>query len=393
MRYPKLKPRRWKKRPGYWIISEPASFSLSGKRVNHYFKSENAALEWVSQHKRQRHEHGTQSVTSEERNAILFFREQVGDLKLLPEVVRHWRTTAAEAIESTKVAEAVDRFLGWRQHQGRWNPSTAEDTRSRLSIFQAAFAGKCIHELTPADLQEFLAVRGALGTQRKYFNKLRPLFRYAKLHRFLAINPLENIPPPLQEYREIEIYKPADLAATLKVAEELYPELVPFLSLMAFGFLRTEELIPRYQGDSVLEWPAFDWADGQIFIPHVVAKKARALASNERPIPFNPALLHWLGPYVKKSGRIVELKKAAAIERLAKIRQKAQVTPIANGVRHSCLTYWMAAHGEESIGTVARWSGNSVAIAKRHYVATVKRLEGKAWLGLRRENILQAGSL
>jgi hypothetical protein len=385
MRHPKLKPRRWKKRPGYWIVSEPASFSLLGKRVNHYFRSENAALEWASQYKRQRHEHGSQSVTSEERNAILFFREQVGDLKLLPEVVRHWRTTAAEAICSTTVAATVDHFLDWRQHQGRWNQSTAEDTRSRLSAFTAVFGDRPIHELMPADLQGFLAVRGALGTQRKYFNKLRPVFRYAKLHRFLAINPLENIQPPTPEYQEIEIYKPADLAAMLKVAEEQYPDLVPFLALMAFGFLRTEELIPRYAGDSVLEWSAFDWSDGQIFVPHSVAKKARALASNERSIPLNPTLIHWLGPYVKKSGRVVEPEKASAYWQLIKIRRRAQVKPIANGLRHSCQTYWMAANGEESLGTVSRWSGNSPAIAKRHYVATVKRLVGKAWFGLRRD--------
>jgi hypothetical protein len=383
MRQPKFK--LHKSRSGYWIISEPASFSPTGKRVNHYFRTESEALDWRSQYRYQRREHGAQPVTSEERNAILFFREQVGDLKLLPEVVRHWRTTAAEAICLNTVAAAVDHFLSWRERQGRWNPSTAEDTRSRLSIFKAAFSDKSIHELTPADLQEFLAVRGAIGTQRKYYNKLCPLFRYAKLHRFLAINPLENIQPPIAEYREIEIYKPADLAAMLKIAEEFYSDLVPFLSLMAFGFLRTEELIPRFEGDPVLEWSSFDWADGQIFVPHVVAKKARALASNERSIPLNPTLIHWLGPYVKKSGRTVELKKAAANWRLTRLRQRAQVKPIANGLRHSCLTYWLAANGEEALGTVARWSGNSAAIAKRHYVATVKRLEGKAWFGLRRE--------
>ena len=87
---------------------------------------------------------------------------------------------------------------------------------------------------------------------------------------------------------------------------------------------------------------------------------------------------------MKKSGQIVELKKAAANWRLRQIQKKAQVIPLANGLRHSCLTYWLAANGEEALGTVARWSGNSAAIAKRHYVATVKRLEGKAWFGLRR---------
>jgi hypothetical protein len=85
-----------------------------------------------------------------------------------------------------------------------------------------------------------------------------------------------TFPPPVAEYREIEIYRAADLAAMFRVAEEFYPDLVPFLSLMAFGFLRTEELIPRFVGDPVLEWSALDWSDGQIFVPHAVAKKARA---------------------------------------------------------------------------------------------------------------------
>ena len=307
--------------------------------------------------------------------------------------------TGPESITATTVADTVDRFLIWRPNQGRWNPSTAANTRSRLATFKAAFPNKLMHELTPADLQDFLAIRGTAGTAVKYFNKLRPLFRYAELHRFLAVNPLKNIQPPALEFQEIEIYKPAELAAMLKVTEELYPDLIPFLSLMAFGFMRTEELVPRFEGDAVLQWSAFDWTDGRIFVPHAVAKKARALSSNERPIPFNPALLHWIKPYVKDSGRIVTREKVSAYRALARIRARAEyhddvdnelkpVRNIANGLRHSCLSFWMAANGEESIGTVARWAGNSAAVAKRHYVATVRRSEGKNWFGLRREGSL-----
>ena len=153
---------------------------------------------------------------------------------------------------------------------------------------------------------------------------------------------------------------------------------------MTFGFMRTEELLPRFKDDIVLEWGAFDWQEKQIFVPHSVAKKAKNHGGNDRSIPFSPALLHWIEPYVKENGRIVEREKVAALRALKKIRTKAGVRDIANGLRHSCLTYWMAANGEESIGTVARWSGNSPAIAKRHYVATVKRAQGAAWLAIRR---------
>ena len=384
MRIPKLKPAPWKQRPGTWIVSVPSTFSLSSKRENHYFPSRNAALEWVSQYKTERSEHGKSTVTPEERSAIAFFRTHVGDLSLLPEIVRHWRLTASEALEQTKVSDVVDRFLEWRPAQGRWSPSTAEDTKSRLGIFKATFQDRFIHELTASDIEDFLSSRGATGTRIKFFNKLRPVFRYAKRHRFLAIDPMENIEPASVDYQEIEIYTPSEMSRMLTVAEESYSDMVPFLSLMAFGFMRTEELVPRFNGDTVLEWSAFDWQEKQIFVPHAVAKKAKNNGGNDRPIPFNPALLHWVEPYVKESGHIVEREKIAAYRALKKIRTKAEVRDIANGLRHSCLTYWMAANGEESIGTVARWSGNSPAIAKRHYVATVKRAQGAVWLAIRR---------
>jgi integrase len=384
MRIPKLKPAPWKQRPGTWIVSVPATFSLSRKRENHYFPSRNAALEWVTRYKAERSEHGRSSVTAEERNAIAFFRIHVGHLALLPDIVRHWRLTASEAFQQMKVAEVVNRFLEWRPAQGRWSLSTAEDTKSRLGIFRAAFQDRFIHELTASDIEDFLSSRGAAGTRVKFFNKLRPMFRFAKRHRFLGIDPFENIEPATVDYREIEIYTPSEMGRILTVAEESYPDMVPFLALMAFGFMRTEELVPRFNGDSVLDWGAFDCQEKQIFVPHSVAKNAKNNGGNDRSIPFNPALLYWVEPYVRASGRIVEREKVAAYRALKKIRTKAGVRDIANGLRHSCLTYWMAANGEESIGTVARWSGNSPAIAKRHYVATVKRAQGAAWLAIRR---------
>jgi integrase len=384
MRTPRLKPKEWKHRPGTWIVSVPASFSISGKRQNHYFKSKNAAVEWVAKQKFERDTHGRQAVTPEERAAIVFFRENVGDIKLLPDVIRHWLKTSSQAVESAKVSVVVERFLQWRQHQGRWTPSTAEDTLGRLGTFKQSFGDRPIHELTPADIENFLSVRGKAGTRAKFFNKLRPLFHYAKLHRFVAIDPMGDIRPPAIDYQEIEIYSHDELSRMLAVAEEFYPDMVPFLASMAFGFLRAEELIPRFNDDQVLDWSAFDWTDQQIFVPHTVAKRAKNHGGNDRSIPFNEALLHWIKPYVKPSGPVVNRKKIAAYRVLKKIRTKANARNLSNGLRHSCLTYWMAANGDESIGTVARWSGNSPAIAKRHYVATVKRAEGAAWLGVRR---------
>ena len=379
-----MKLSKYKARPGLWFLTVPARYTQSSKREVHYFKSQNAGKEWISRFQAEHAEHGLALITGEERRWINFCRDQIGDLSVLPKILEHWKTTGSDSIKPILVREVVSRFLQWRPTQGRWSLSTAEDTRSRLGIFRAAFQGRFIHTLTAAEIEDFLSSRGAAGTQVKFFNKLRPLFRYARRRRFLAIDPFENIEPASIEYQEIEIYTPEELQRMLVVAEQLYSDLVPFLTLMTFGFMRTEELLPRFKNDIVLEWGAFDWQEKQIFVPHSVAKKAKNHGGNDRSIPFSPALLHWIEPYVKENGRIVEREKVAALRALKKIRTKAGVRDIANGLRHSCLTYWMAANGEESIGTVARWSGNSPAIAKRHYVATVKRAQGAAWLAIRR---------
>jgi integrase len=384
VKFPNLKPKEWKARPGTWIVAEPASYSVSGKRENHYFKNKNAALEWVARYKAERNEYGKQTVMPDERTALMFFRQHVGDLNLMPEVVRHWLTTSAVAIKPITITDLVTGFLVWRSQQGQWTRSTAEDTTSRLRVVTQSLGDCFVHELTTSDIENFLSVRDSPGTRSKFLNKFKPLFRYAKRNRHIVIDPTEGIEAPTIDYKEIALYAPDEMAKMLTVAEEVRPELVPFLALTGFGFLRAEEIIPRFSGDALLDWSAFDWTDKQIFVPDAVAKKARKGAGNDRQIPFNPALLHWIEPYVKTAGRIVKMEKIAAYRALKKIRTRAEVRDVNNGLRHSCLTYWMAANGDESIGTVSRWSGNSPAICKRHYVATVKRAEGAAWLGIRR---------
>src|SRR5208282_1786730 len=89
--------------------------------------------------------------------------------------------------------------------------------------------------------------------------------------------------------------------------------------------------------------------------------------------------------YMKTSGPVVPMSKVTTSRAFKKIRDLAGVKDLINGLRHSCLTMWMAADGDESIYKVSRWSGNSPSVCKRHYVATVKASQGKAWFGLRRD--------
>jgi hypothetical protein len=371
----------------YWRVVCPAGFDGHPKRRAVYCGSKQQAtdLRWrIRKWKADRKNPPTWNIeiTEDDKRRIAGLKAEIGDLSLLPRIVEHWRKTSYEAVQKMTVADVVDQFLAWRPGQGGWTRATAEDTQSRLGIFKTAFAWRDMHTLTASEIERFLVERGR--SQTKYFNKLRPLFRYAQRNRHIAINPLDNIEPPKPEYREIQIYTPDELSTMLVAAERLAPDLAPCIACLAFGFLRTEELIPRYAGDTVLNWSAFDWTERQIFVPHVVAKRARAGEGNDRSIPITEALEHWLKPYVQSSGQVVRRDKIPAMRALAKIRKDAGSRPLQNGLRHSCISYYLAANGETSFGTVARWSGNSPAIIKRHYLAVIKRTEGQRWFSIRR---------
>src|SRR5277367_1072745 len=141
MSFPKLKPIQSKSRPGTWVVSVPASISNSGKKESPTFRSKNTALEWATRFKDERlNGKRVTSSSAKEQEALSHFRQHVGDLSLMPKVVTHWLTTSAAAVKPKPFAEVVAGFLNWRQHQGQWEKSTAEDTKGRLRIF-AQFLG------------------------------------------------------------------------------------------------------------------------------------------------------------------------------------------------------------------------------------------------------------
>src|SRR5215831_107435 len=108
-----MKLSKYNARPGTWFLTVPANRTKSGKREVHYFKSQNAGKEWISRFNAEHAEHGNAGVTGEERRWINFCRDQVGDLSLLPRIVKHWKTTGPDSITPIAVADVVSQFLAW----------------------------------------------------------------------------------------------------------------------------------------------------------------------------------------------------------------------------------------------------------------------------------------
>jgi hypothetical protein len=93
---------------GRWTVFIPRKLSESGKREAKYFPSKTQAAKFVTEFKSEHREHGKSGVTSQQREWIRFAESKLGNLALLPEVIRHWELTGATLSRSGLLMLATD---------------------------------------------------------------------------------------------------------------------------------------------------------------------------------------------------------------------------------------------------------------------------------------------
>lgn len=297
----------------------------------------------------------------------------------LPEVVRHWHRTG-ETIDSRFAEQAVEEFLHSTNHSRR----TDSDTAQRLHKFAEHFHGRKLHELSTADVDDFLKTISAGHNRSSTFKKLSVFFKAALQRRWITVNPMALLAKPQIPKSKREIYAASDLHKMLWEAEKHYPELVPYLTLMAYGFLRSSELVPRYSGDAVLQWNDIEFGDGfmggkaEIHVRAEVAKVTRR-ANDERWVPLSDTALDWLRSCRKSSGPCVTLNHEALGKKFRQMIAAAGVLQVHNGLRHGCISHFLSAFPENSIALVSKWSGNSEAVIQAHYRKALKQTDALRW--------------
>ena len=86
---------------GGWLFFVPAKLTANGRRKAVFRKNYNQANEALMRYKRDLREHGRAAITDEDRSYISMARAELGDLKLLSEVIRHWRNRLGNFLERT----------------------------------------------------------------------------------------------------------------------------------------------------------------------------------------------------------------------------------------------------------------------------------------------------
>ena len=100
---------------GRWCVQLSAKLSPTGRRQQLYFATEADAKKDIKARFGEALEHGKSGISAEERQLIAFARQQLGgDLRLLPEIIAHWKATGSGSVTPTTVKDAVKAFQEWR---------------------------------------------------------------------------------------------------------------------------------------------------------------------------------------------------------------------------------------------------------------------------------------
>jgi integrase len=359
----------------------PAKLSETGKQQMKYFGTRDAASAFASDFKAEKLEHGNQAVTSEERLIVGMLRKELGgDLSLVPEILRHWKRTG-EKLNQTSVEAAVKEFLDSADRDFS-NHRTLNSKKERLEKFKAQFGARLIHEITPTDIERWLETYSAGWDRWGYHKDLGPFFKLAKRRRWVALNPMEEVPKPKTPAPERLTYTPAQFESMLSHCEWLYPELLPYVVFCGFCFLRTAELVRMYENEKVLRWENVRWDKGLIHVPVGVAKTTRRESGDERYIPLNDAAKRWLERIRKDDGDCVPCSASKFGKLWRAMMEKAQVPRVDNGLRHSAISYSLAANPEHGVALTSQWAGNSEKTIRKHYQRLIDPDQGKEWFAV-----------
>jgi integrase len=367
---------------GRWVVRIPAKLSSSGKRDSKYFPTKETALEFLSAFNSERREHGRSAVTSEERAWINIARAKLGNINKLLDVLEHWKRTGAN-VKAIGADEAVEKFITYRSAD-RLNTGTRHDITWRLRTFAKAFGSARLDQITASEIDEFLRTRNEGWDRRSFWKRIRPLFKHAAMQGWIVQNPLDRLDAPKTPEAKRGIYTPEEYHKLLQAAQSNDEYVLRYLVLSGMAFFRTQELVRRFNNEPVLEWSDICLDRKEIHVRPQVAKSIKRAKGDERFVQINPSLFRWLSGLWVAEGedRVIPFSVRHFRGRLNRICQLAGVQLIDNGLRHSAISYYLAMYPDVGVQRVAKWSGNSEATTRKHYLRILRKEQGEDWFNV-----------
>ena len=285
---------------------------------------------------------------------------------LVVEAASYYVQHRADRIEKRRVPVVVEELLANRKSKGKSERYVA-DLRARLNRFAKDFQVD-ISTVTTPDVQRWLdKLKAGSQTVKNYRTTLFTLFKFAERNGYIPkrSNPVADTEPvEVNDDGPIEIYTPDELEKLLKAASE---DFLPVVALPAFAGLRTGEV------------QRLDWVDINGEYVHVGRDKAKT--RSRRLVPIQPSLTQWLKRCRKEAGPIWTGTNDSLRDCRAECVQRSGVQWKNNGLRHSFVSYRLAA--TQNAQQVALEVGHrSADVLFQHYRELVTAEAAKAWFSI-----------
>ena len=272
------------------------------------------------------------------------------------------------------VGKAVLDLIEAKTARGRSKRSLG-DLRSRLGRFAADHPGQNLAEFTTAGLQCWLdGLTGADGkplsalSRRNFAVVVGGLFEFHRRRGVLPDNPAKDLErETVRRSEEIEFWTPQETGVLLAAVSR---EALPALVLAMFAGLRSAEVC------------RITWRDVNLEARHVVISGTEAKTGSRRLAPLPNNAQAWLRPLAESPEvRIFDGDQSRFARAVSAACQAAVVPRIANGARHTAISFKVALTGD--VARVALESGNSPTVVHQHYRGLATEADARIFFEIR----------
>jgi site-specific recombinase XerD len=278
----------------------------------------------------------------------------------------YWkRNAAARLITAKLVTDGISEYQAGRQRQISFRRHKTETTY--FKAFKKQFATKLLHEIEPADVEDFLNQTEKWGTvtRNDFLTSLSAFYRHAHLRRWAPKehNPATAIKRRRNPTNTIQIFEPAEAQQMFDRLSVKAPEIIPFLALWCFAGIRKDEI------------GRMTWAQvNQGLTSGFIELQANQTKTGEgRIVPVMDNLRAWLTAFGRETGTVMPAFWLTATKSAENrmddisrsISRRTGITWKENGPRHSFGTYYFKLRKDPGEVTLAM--GTSLQKFQKHY--------------------------
>ncbi len=299
----------------------------------------------------------------------------VGPHRVIEAATEHARLHPV-AMERMSLATAADRYFATLRERGASERHLA-DVRTRLGRLLHDHPGRQLHELTTSQLQTWIdGLRRQDGqplsaiSKRNFATVVGGFFEHWRRRGCLSTNPATDLDRPRTRKTEDVLFWTPDEAARL--LEAIEPAARAPLAVALFAGVRSAELVRLKRSDF-----QFDSA-------HLALGGTRTKTRSRRLTPIPANLLAWL-----KEARFHDASPNQPLwdktseqfyRQVTQACATAGVRRLANGARHSCITYKVALTGD--VARVSLESGNSPQVIDTAYRGLATESDARAYFAI-----------